>query len=113
LPLYVYGFGLLLNRCPGCKNFRTFFAVFPRNLHGFGLLSNRCPGCKNFHLIADNKGWFRDDRITIEDIARENNVPFQKFMGGESGALEVSPEDLQLLAKVQNSQSTKGQPSST
>lgn len=81
---------------------------FSKHSYEKGVVLIRCPGCKVFHLIADNKGWFRDQKVTIEDLAREKGVSMQQLSNGTAGSLEVSAEDLELLLKSQNSQSTKG-----
>ncbi|KAJ1986374.1 hypothetical protein H4R33_003386 [Dimargaris cristalligena] len=36
-----------------------------------GVVLIQCSSCKNRHLIADNKGWFRDQRVNVEDLMKE------------------------------------------
>ncbi|KAI8871798.1 zf-DNL-domain-containing protein, partial [Ramicandelaber brevisporus] len=43
-----------------------------------GVVIIRCDSCKNNHLIADNLGWFRDGKVNIEDLMRENNEVVQR-----------------------------------
>jgi len=35
----------------------------------------RCEGCHGVHLMADNLGWFSDDKQNIESIMREKGAP--------------------------------------
>ncbi|KAJ1919116.1 hypothetical protein H4219_002165 [Mycoemilia scoparia] len=44
-----------------------------------GVVLMQCDGCKNRHLIADNLGWFKDSKITIEDIVKENGEEVRKL----------------------------------
>ncbi|ORZ00193.1 DNL zinc finger-domain-containing protein, partial [Syncephalastrum racemosum] len=43
-----------------------------------GVVLIECPGCKNRHLIADNLGWFRDQKTTVEDIIQEKGEAIRK-----------------------------------
>ena len=36
-----------------------------------GVVLIRCDGCENLHLVADNLGWFRDQKTNVVDILRE------------------------------------------
>lgn len=49
-----------------------------------GVVIARCDGCSNLHLIADNLGWFRDQKTNIQDLMREK---------GET-VLEIKPDDV-------------------
>ena len=31
----------------------------------------KCQNCEENHLIADNLGWFRDEKVNIESLAKE------------------------------------------
>jgi len=42
-----------------------------------GVVLIRCDGCDNLHLIADNLGWFRDEKINIVDILKEKEEEVQ------------------------------------
>ena len=35
------------------------------------IIIHRCEGCDKLHLIADNLGWFDDNKINIETIMKE------------------------------------------
>ncbi|OAD73528.1 hypothetical protein PHYBLDRAFT_95282, partial [Phycomyces blakesleeanus NRRL 1555(-)] len=37
-----------------------------------GVVLIQCPKCENRHLIADNLGWFRDTKVNVEDLMKEN-----------------------------------------
>lgn len=36
-----------------------------------GVVLVKCSGCQNNHLVADNLGWFRDNKTNIEDLMKE------------------------------------------
>ncbi|KAJ2737235.1 hypothetical protein IW152_000256 [Coemansia sp. BCRC 34962] len=42
-----------------------------KNAYERGVVLMECDSCKSRHLIADNKGWFRDKSVNIEDLMRE------------------------------------------
>lgn len=44
---------------------------FTKGAYHGGVVLIRCEGCDNLHLIADNLGWFRDEKVNIEDLMRE------------------------------------------
>lgn len=45
----------------------------------------QCPGCKNRHLIADNLGWFKDSRTTVEDLVKEKGEAIRKIIVDDKG----------------------------
>ncbi|OBZ87825.1 Uncharacterized protein C24H6.02c [Choanephora cucurbitarum] len=50
-----------------------------------GVVLIQCPGCKNRHLIADNLGWFKDSRTTVEDLVKEKGEAIRKVFVDEQG----------------------------
>ncbi|KAI9228132.1 MAG: DNL zinc finger-domain-containing protein, partial [Piptocephalis tieghemiana] len=60
---------LLAFTCKRC-NHRSH-KTFSKTAYETGVVIIQCDGCQSRHLIADNKGWFRDGRVTIEDLVRE------------------------------------------
>lgn len=50
-----------------------------------GVVLIQCPGCKNRHLIADNLGWFKDSRTTVEDLVKEKGEAIRKIIVDEQG----------------------------
>lgn len=55
-----------------------------------GVVLIECPGCQNRHLIADNLGWFRDSRTTVEDLIREKGEAVRKIVVDEHGIERIS-----------------------
>lgn len=47
-----------------------------------GVIIVRCSGCQNNHLVADNLGWFRDNKVNIEDIMKEKGETVQRVSLG-------------------------------
>uniref|UniRef100_A0A7M5WUC7 DNL-type domain-containing protein n=1 Tax=Clytia hemisphaerica TaxID=252671 RepID=A0A7M5WUC7_9CNID len=54
-----------------------------------GVVLIRCEGCQNLHLIADNLGWFRDNKVNIEDLMKEKGEEVK----------QLSVDDLQFVPK--------------
>jgi len=58
--------------------------MFTKQAYHEGIVIIECPGCKNRHLIADNLGWFKDDRTeegvlrNIEDMMRRKGETVKK-----------------------------------
>ncbi|KAI9469993.1 MAG: DNL zinc finger-domain-containing protein [Benjaminiella poitrasii] len=50
-----------------------------------GVVLIQCPGCKNRHLIADNLGWFKDSRTTVEDLVKEKGEAIRKVIVDDHG----------------------------
>ncbi|KAJ2745967.1 hypothetical protein GGI20_001731 [Coemansia sp. BCRC 34301] len=47
------------------------YKTMSKNAYERGVVLMQCDGCKSRHLIADNKGWFRDKSVNIEELMRE------------------------------------------
>lgn len=60
-----------------CKKCETRTArSFSKQAYTEGVVLIRCPGCKGLHLIADNLGWFGEER-NIEEILTNMGTPIK------------------------------------
>ncbi|SAM01725.1 hypothetical protein [Absidia glauca] len=50
-----------------------------------GVVLIQCPDCKNRHLIADNLGWFQDEKTNVEDLVKEKGEAIRKVVVDEQG----------------------------
>lgn len=87
-----YGTGgqyMMLFTCNHCeaKNSKKF----NKKAYHDGVVLIRCDGCDKLHLIADNLGWFRDQKTNIETLAKESGTNFVK--------IEDHPELSELLGQ--------------
>ncbi|KAI9276592.1 DNL zinc finger-domain-containing protein [Sporodiniella umbellata] len=64
--------------------------VMSRLAYTKGVVLIQCPGCKNRHLIADNLGWFKDSKTTVEDLVKEKGEAIRKVVVDEQGAEKMS-----------------------
>ena len=89
--------------CSTRKDYR-----FGKHSYEKGIVIVRCPGCNKLHLVADNLGWFRDEKVNIEDLAREAGETPLVLGGTAARALlqtiganpdDPSPEDSEKLIK--------------
>ena len=69
---------------------------FAKQSYDHGVVVVKCPGCGNHHLIADNLGFFEDDRWDVEKLMAErgddvHRVDDDNILGG------IPPERLQEL----------------
>mmetsp|Transcript_39502 Transcript_39502/g.45363 ORF Transcript_39502/g.45363 Transcript_39502/m.45363 type:complete len:87 (+) Transcript_39502:298-558(+) len=58
--------------------------TFTKGAYHKGVVIIRCESCENFHLIADNLGWFRDDKVTVEDLMKEKGDKILKVVTDEA-----------------------------
>src|SRR3989338_8751828 len=55
--------------CNACESRGTW--TFKRKTYEKGVVLVRCKSCDNLHLVADNLGWFRDNKTNLESLALE------------------------------------------
>ena len=58
--------------------------TFSKDAYDNGVVLIRCDGCDNLHLIADNLGWFRDDKVNIEALMKEQGKKVYRFVSKEA-----------------------------
>lgn len=57
------GLMLMAFTCSKCETKQA--KTFSKESYEHGVVLLRCDGCENLHLIADNLGWFRDNKVNI------------------------------------------------
>lgn len=73
--------------CNICENRSN--KMISKQAYNEGVVLVRCEGCENLHLIADNLGWFRDEKVNIEDLMKERGETVTK----------IGENDLQFIPK--------------
>lgn len=63
--------------------------VMSKHSYTKGVVLIQCPGCKNRHLIADNLGWFRDSKTTIEDLVKEKGEAIRHVIVDDAGVERI------------------------
>jgi protein import protein ZIM17 len=66
--------------------------TFTKKAYHSSVVIIRCDGCDNNHLVADNLGWFRDEKVNIEQISKEH--------GNNMTKVNSSPRLQQVLNKI-------------
>ena len=69
-----------------------------------GVVLIRCDGCENLHLVADNLGWFRDQKTNVVDILREKEEEVRTL--SDVDMLDLT--DLNLLRGSSSSDDSNG-----
>ncbi|CAO3695085.1 unnamed protein product [Rhizopus stolonifer] len=80
--------------------------VMSRLAYTKGVVLIQCPGCKNRHLIADNLGWFKDSKTTVEDLVKEKGEGVRKVVVDEQGVERMS-DLLEWLPEIAEEEKTK------
>lgn len=81
---------------------------FTERAYNHGVVLVRCPKCDNLHLIADNLGYFTDDKDgwnieKLKDISEQENV----LVSGDDEVLELAYEDSLDVGTTDDNNHTK------
>ena len=71
VSLHPKGNYLMTYTCGVCTKRQS--RSFSKQAYHAGVVIIRCEECDNLHLIADNLGWFEDEKVNIETLAERNN----------------------------------------
>ncbi|KAG1333624.1 hypothetical protein G6F63_010184 [Rhizopus arrhizus] len=80
--------------------------VMSRLAYTKGVVLIQCPSCKNRHLIADNLGWFKDSKTTVEDLVKEKGEAIRKVVVDEQG-VERMGDLLEWLPEIAEEEKIK------
>jgi DNL zinc finger len=62
---------------------------FTEQAYTTGVVIVRCPGCQNQHVLADRLGYFDDQPIDLDRIARENGESLTTITNGDDDVAEL------------------------
>jgi protein import protein ZIM17 len=81
---------VMMFTCGHCNHKDT--KTFTKKSYHTSVVIIKCEGCGNNHLIADNLGWFRDEKVNIEDLSKEKGQTITR--------VNNSPRLQQILQKI-------------
>ena len=76
------GLLLMAYTCAKCETKQA--RTFSKESYEKGVVLVRCEGCDKLHLIADNLGWFRDEKVNISTIMEEKGEKLNTNISNES-----------------------------
>ncbi|CAD8141432.1 unnamed protein product [Paramecium octaurelia] len=79
------GVYMLMFTCGPCGN--KMARTFTKDAYHKGVVLIRCDKCDNIHLIADNLGWFQDEKWNVEIHAKEQGQSLPKINNPEVSKL--------------------------
>lgn len=81
--------------CSKCETKQA--KTFSKDSYQNGVVLLRCEGCDNLHLIADNLGWFRDNKVNIQLLMEEK---------GEQVLTNMSKDGIEFVLKTEEQSET-------
>ncbi|CAD8058096.1 unnamed protein product [Paramecium sonneborni] len=72
------GVYVIMFKCGPCGN--KMARTFTKDAYHKGVVLIRCDQCDNIHLIADNLGWFQDEKWNVEIHAQEQGQQLNKII---------------------------------
>jgi mitochondrial protein import protein ZIM17 len=86
---------LMAFTCSKCETKQA--KTFSKDSYQNGVVLLRCEGCDNLHLIADNLGWFRDNKVNIQLLMEEK---------GEQVLTNMSKDGIEFVLKTEEQSET-------
>ena len=87
VPAHPGGNYLIAYTCGPCGQRQT--RSFSKQAYHKGVVVVRCEGCEKLHLIADNLGWFEEEKVNVETLAERAGERALRFLASPALAEQL------------------------